>query len=86
MAEKNTADVLTAYVFVKKSKSVAQRAERSSETVDVGVTPSRGGPWIPELAISTLMYPTWEVMVSTALWRSILEVTSPWRGMMFPCF
>lgn len=44
------------------------------------------GPVIPELAINTLIYPTAFSMCETMDWRESFDVTSPRRGMMFPCF
>ena len=44
------------------------------------------GPVIPELAINTLMYPSAFSICETMDWRESFDVTSPWRGMMFPCF
>ncbi len=55
-------------------------------TEAVLLRPSTVGPVTPELAIKTLIYPSSFSMCSTMLLRDPLDVTSPWRGMMFPCF
>lgn len=54
--------------------------------VKSGLSPSRLGPTVPEFATKTLMKPSALVMCSTILERSSLDVTSPFKGIILPCF
>jgi hypothetical protein len=77
MMQRYTAEVLTSIVWVNSVIEVFQRYSRYWERDGFGGMAKSVGPAIPELAISTLMKPSFLVIVSTARDRSSFEVTSP---------
>jgi hypothetical protein len=81
--EKKTEVRLTSKVWLKCSEEVSHRFLRKALRGMLGVTVPLFGPEMPELAIKTLMKPSFSAITLTILRRSSFLVTSAWRGTIF---